>query len=229
MFAFCHLVISDVSCYSCLWLELVSPVVLLASVSSPGRPAPSWVSVVIALSAGNLSSCRVVHRGLVFRSASWLKMKAWNRACPRRCVSSAVWVLTCMDWSHRDLEHKMAPFLLWHSEPSQAATSSLAEKVTGCLELRMGSVPEAVFLLQSTCSPSVVKCSPAQTGLREIQDTCSGCQSPPRWPPLLWWGRSLDDEIGIIMTVKYLSHKYKDLNSDILYPHENWIWQPFSS
>jgi hypothetical protein len=103
MFAFCHLVISGVSCYSCLCLELVSPVILLASVRSPGIPALYWVSVVRALCAGK------VHRGLVFRPASWEKMKAWNRACPRRCVASAVCVLTCIDCSSRDLGHKMAP------------------------------------------------------------------------------------------------------------------------
>jgi hypothetical protein len=40
-FSFHHLVISGISCYSCLWLELVPPVVLLASVSSPGNPALS--------------------------------------------------------------------------------------------------------------------------------------------------------------------------------------------
>jgi hypothetical protein len=40
-FAFCHLVISDVSFYSFLWLELVPPVILLASVRSPGSPALS--------------------------------------------------------------------------------------------------------------------------------------------------------------------------------------------
>jgi hypothetical protein len=37
----CHLVISGVSCYSCLWLELVPLLILLASVSRPGRLALS--------------------------------------------------------------------------------------------------------------------------------------------------------------------------------------------
>ena len=41
MFAFCHSVTSGISCYSCLWLELVPPVILLASVSTPGNPTPS--------------------------------------------------------------------------------------------------------------------------------------------------------------------------------------------
>jgi hypothetical protein len=57
-FAFCHLVIDGVSCYSCLWLELVPPVVLLASVSTLGIPTLSRVSVFRVLSAGKLSSCR---------------------------------------------------------------------------------------------------------------------------------------------------------------------------
>jgi hypothetical protein len=57
-FAFFHLVISGVSYYSCFWLELVPLVIILASVSSPGSPALSRVSVVRVLSAGKLSSCR---------------------------------------------------------------------------------------------------------------------------------------------------------------------------
>jgi hypothetical protein len=41
-FTFCHLVISGVICSSCLWLELLPPVCLLACVSTPKRPALSW-------------------------------------------------------------------------------------------------------------------------------------------------------------------------------------------
>ena len=41
MFAFCHLVMSDVRYSSCLWLQLVPPVILLASVSTPGIPTLS--------------------------------------------------------------------------------------------------------------------------------------------------------------------------------------------
>jgi hypothetical protein len=40
-FAFCHLVISGVSCYSCLWLELVPPLILLGSIIRPGKLALS--------------------------------------------------------------------------------------------------------------------------------------------------------------------------------------------
>jgi hypothetical protein len=58
MFAFHHLVISGVRCSSCLWLELVLPVILLPSVSTPVSLTLSRVSVVRALSADNLSSCK---------------------------------------------------------------------------------------------------------------------------------------------------------------------------
>jgi hypothetical protein len=58
MFAFCHLVFSGASCYSCLWLELVPLLILLASISRPGRLSLSLVSVVRVLSAGKLSFCR---------------------------------------------------------------------------------------------------------------------------------------------------------------------------
>jgi hypothetical protein len=57
-FAFRHLVISEASCYSCLWLELVPQVTLLASISRPRRLALSLVSVVRLFLAGKLSSCR---------------------------------------------------------------------------------------------------------------------------------------------------------------------------
>ena len=92
-FAFRYLGISGISCYSCLWLEPVSPVILLSEYS---LQASSPL-------AGN------AHRSLVFRPASWLKMKAQNRACPRRWVASAVCTLTCTDWSLRDPRHKMFP------------------------------------------------------------------------------------------------------------------------
>ena len=59
-FAFRHLVTSEASCFSCLWLEFVPQVTLLASISRPGRLALSLVSVVRVFSAGKLSSCSEV-------------------------------------------------------------------------------------------------------------------------------------------------------------------------
>jgi hypothetical protein len=58
IFAFNLLVISEASCYSCLWLELVPQEIKLASISRSGRLALSLVSVVKVLSAGKLSSYR---------------------------------------------------------------------------------------------------------------------------------------------------------------------------
>jgi hypothetical protein len=43
--------------YSCLWVELVPPVILLVSVSTPRSPTLSLVPVVRVVSAGKLSSC----------------------------------------------------------------------------------------------------------------------------------------------------------------------------
>ena len=75
-FAFHHLVMSGVRCSSYLWLELVPPMILIASVSIPGSSTLSWVLVIRVLFAGKLFCCRKVHRGLELRSASWLMMKA---------------------------------------------------------------------------------------------------------------------------------------------------------
>jgi hypothetical protein len=58
MFAFCNLVFSGRSCYSCLWLELVPQVIMLAFISRSVRLALSLVSVVRVLSACKLPSCR---------------------------------------------------------------------------------------------------------------------------------------------------------------------------
>jgi hypothetical protein len=72
MFAFHHLVISGVSCYSCLWLELVPQLIMLASISRPGRPALSWVSVFRVLASCSLAW--KVPRYLLFEPASWQKL-----------------------------------------------------------------------------------------------------------------------------------------------------------
>jgi hypothetical protein len=105
--AFHHLVISGICWYSCLWLELVSPVILLASVSTPGSPTLSWVSVVSILSVGKLPSCRESGQ----RSGSWLCLlaedKGPNWPYQRMLVASVVHVLSCKDWSLRDLGYKV--------------------------------------------------------------------------------------------------------------------------
>jgi hypothetical protein len=88
-----------------------------------------------------------VHRYLVFRLASSLRMKAQNRACSRRCVASTVCMLTFTDWSLREAGHKMALSPALELKPSQLDPSPLVGKVAVCLEPEWGSVSEAVLLL----------------------------------------------------------------------------------
>jgi hypothetical protein len=97
MFAFCHLVISGISCYSCLLLELVSLVILLTSISRPERLALSWVSVVRALSAGKHSSCREGSQ----ISGVWTFLLAEDedpkQGLSQKLLASVVHTLTCAD------------------------------------------------------------------------------------------------------------------------------------
>ena len=115
MFAFHHLVISGVSCYSCLWLELVPLVILLVSISRPGKLALSsefqWSEQSLQASFPLTGK---VHRYLVFGPPSWPKMKAQNRIFPRSCVALARKVAGC-------LEPKMAP-------PQKLSGSRLSQK-----------------------------------------------------------------------------------------------------
>jgi hypothetical protein len=90
-FTFLHLVISGVSCYSCLWLELVPQVILLASISRPGRLDFSsefqWSEHSLQASSPPAGK---VHRYLAFGTASWQKTRARYSACTRSCVGSPV-------------------------------------------------------------------------------------------------------------------------------------------
>ena len=83
MFAFHHLVISGASHYSCLWLELVPQVILLASISRPGRLALSsefqWSEHSLQASSPLTGK---MHRYLALGPPSWPKMKAQTRTCP---------------------------------------------------------------------------------------------------------------------------------------------------
>ena len=107
MFAFCHLVVSGVRCSSCLWLGLVPPASLLASVSAPGSPTLSKVPVVRALSAGKLSSPREGAQ----RSGAQIHLLAEDEGpkgpCPRSSVASVAHALSWADWSLRDSGYKM--------------------------------------------------------------------------------------------------------------------------
>jgi hypothetical protein len=105
-FAFIYLVISGVSCYSCLWLELVPPMILLASINKPGRLALSWVSVVRVCFVGKLSS----YRESAEISSIWncllledegpkqaLSQKLCHFCLSQKLLASVVHTLTCAD------------------------------------------------------------------------------------------------------------------------------------
>ena len=76
-FAFRHLVISGGGCYSCFWLQIVPLVILLGSISRPGKLA---LSSEFQLSEHYLQASSPltgkVPRYLVFGAPSWQKMKA---------------------------------------------------------------------------------------------------------------------------------------------------------
>jgi hypothetical protein len=77
IFAFHHLVIFGVRCSRYLWLELVPPMILLASVSTPGVqlfPESQWAEYSLWACSPLVGEVWV----LALRSASWLKMKAWR-------------------------------------------------------------------------------------------------------------------------------------------------------
>jgi hypothetical protein len=91
-FAFSHLVISGVSCYSCLCLEIVPLVILLPSNSRPGILALSsefhWSEHSLQASSPLTGK---VHRYLAFGPPSWPEIKAQNRIFPR---SLLIWPIT---------------------------------------------------------------------------------------------------------------------------------------
>ena len=69
-------------------------------------------------------------------------------------------------WDIRWLRH-----LLWKSEPSLAATSPLAGKVPRCLEPKMGSVSEAVWLLPFLEAMLLLQSAYVQNSLRRTWET----------------------------------------------------------
>ena len=102
-FTFCHLVISGVSCYSSLCLEIVPLVILLPSISRPGRLVLfskfQWSEQSLQASSPLTGK---VHRYLVFGPPSWSKMKAQTGPVPEAVL---LWPVTetvsfCSPHSH---------------------------------------------------------------------------------------------------------------------------------
>jgi hypothetical protein len=105
--AFCHLIISGVICSSWLWLELVPPVILLASIITHGSPSFCWVPMVRVLSAGKFSSGMECAQ----RSGALLCLLAEDEGtkglCQRSSVPSVAHTLSWTNWSLRDPGYKM--------------------------------------------------------------------------------------------------------------------------
>jgi hypothetical protein len=189
MFAFHHLVISGASCYSCLWLELVPQVILLASISKPGRLALSsecqWSDYSLQASSPLTGE---VHRYLALGLHSWLKTKAQNRTCPE---AELLWpvpeaVSFCIIHSHlcRILSEEF-----WNQDAcsrcsgqvlqARADPYPLAGKVASCLGPEKGAALEALWLLPSPealifCIPYSHLCRIHLEGSRN-QDVCCQC------------------------------------------------------
>jgi hypothetical protein len=120
VFVFCHLVNSGVSCYSCLWWELVPLVILLFSTSWLGRLALSWVSVVRALSAGRLSSFREGAQISGVQTSLLAEYEGLKLDMSQKLLASVDHTLTCAEYSRGVLDPKCLPQMLRQSPPSLA-------------------------------------------------------------------------------------------------------------
>jgi hypothetical protein len=155
MLAFRHLLISGVSCYSCLWLEIVPLVILLASIRRPGRLALSsefqWSEHTLQ------ASCLLtgkVHRYLVFGPPSLQNMKADTGPVPEAMLLWPVTEAVSFSSPHSHLHRlvsegsrnqDVSPRCCSKALLGRVETSPLAGKVPGCLEPKTGSVSEAVL------------------------------------------------------------------------------------
>jgi hypothetical protein len=126
-------------------------------------------------------------------------MKAWNRACPRSCVTSAVIAHLHRMVSEGPRTHDGSltysgghsppgrpPFLWWGRHPhvwipKQVLTKKLC---SFCLSQKWCHF----------CSPHshLGRLVSEGPGTQDGSLTCSGGQSPPRQLPFLWQGRCLD-------------------------------------
>ena len=161
VFAFHHLVISGVRCYSCLWLELVPLVILLASISRPGRLALSsefqWSEHSLQTSSPLTGK---VHRYLALGPPSWPKTKAQNRTCPS---AELLWPVPedvsfcilhthlCRILSEESWNQGVCSRCSGQALPGGADPYRLARKVTGCLspvQNTLGGIQEPRCLLR---------------------------------------------------------------------------------
>jgi hypothetical protein len=191
MFTFRHLVISRVSWFSCLCLELVPQVILLASISRPGTLALSsefqWSDHSLQASSPLKGK---VHRYLEFGPLSWLKIKAQNRIVPEavllRPVTEAVSFCSLHSHLHRLVSEVSgnqdgSPRCSCKALPGRVDTYPLARNVPGCLEPEKGTGSEALWLLPvlesvSFCCPHYHLCRllSAESWNQDFSCWCSG-------------------------------------------------------
>jgi hypothetical protein len=188
-FAFHHLVISGASHYSCLWLELVPQVILLASISRSARLALSsefqWSEHSLQASSPLTGK---VHRYLALGPPSWPKMKAHNRTCPE---AELLWpvleaVSFCILHSHlcripseESWNLDVCSRCSGQALPARVDPYPLAGKVASCLGPKKGAGLEALWLPPvpeafSFCIPYAHLCRIHSSGSWN-QDICCRC------------------------------------------------------
>jgi hypothetical protein len=143
-FTFRHLVISGVSCYSCLCLEIVPLVILLPSISRSGRLALSsefqWSEHSLQASSPLTGK---VHRYLAFGPPPGRRWRPKTGHFPEAVL---LWPVTeavsfCSPhshlWGRLSVESRNQDVFHWSWGkvlPGSADTCPLAGKVAGCLE-----------------------------------------------------------------------------------------------
>ena len=117
-FTFHHLVISGVSCYSCLCLEIVPLVILLPSISRPGRLVLSsefqWSELFCRHAHLLQGRCTVIwYLDLLLAEDEGPKQNLSQKLCcfglSQKLLISVVHTLTCADYFLPSPGTKMAP------------------------------------------------------------------------------------------------------------------------
>jgi hypothetical protein len=156
IFTFHHLIISGFSCYSCLWLEIFPLVILLPSISRPGRLALSsefhWSEH--SLQASSPLTWKV-HRYLAFGPPPGLRWRPKTGPLPEALLlwpvpeavsfcsahSHLCRLLSAESWNQDVLCRSWSKVL-----PGRADTFPRAWKVAVCLEPEKGATSKALLL-----------------------------------------------------------------------------------
>ena len=148
MIAFCHMVIPGINCYSCLWLELVPLMILLASISRPGRldlsSSFSGQSTLCRQPLLLQGSCTDIWHSNLPPGRRWRPKTGLVPEAVNFCrLHSHLCRLVSVGSGNQD----GSPRCSCKAFLGRVDTSPLAGKLLRCLEPEMGSAPEAVSLL----------------------------------------------------------------------------------